>query len=81
MDRLNRRDLLRHATMLGAVAMTSKPEPSAAQAQAGAAAPAADTTRFALTPLVLLDVELRGQRIQLVQDLIAAEADGFTLDL
>ncbi|HEX5110112.1 MAG TPA: alpha/beta hydrolase [Vicinamibacterales bacterium] len=46
MDPLNRRDLLRHATMLGAVAMTSKPEPSAAQAQAGAAAPAADTTRF-----------------------------------
>jgi haloacetate dehalogenase len=46
MDPLNRRDLLRHATMLGAVAMTSKPEASAAQAQSGAAAPSADTTRF-----------------------------------
>jgi len=46
MDPLNRRDLLRHATMLGAVAMTAKPEASAAPAQTGATAPSADTTRF-----------------------------------
>src|SRR5262245_5927169 len=46
MDPLNRRDLLRHATMLGAVAMTSTPEAFAASAQAGAAAPSTDTARF-----------------------------------
>ena len=45
MDSLNRRDLLRHATMLGAVAMMSKPEASAGQTQTSAAPPA-DTTRF-----------------------------------
>jgi hypothetical protein len=42
---------------------------------------AADTTRSALTLRALLDVELRGQWIQLVQDLVASEADGFALDL
>lgn len=42
---------------------------------------AADTTCSKLTPHALLDFELRGQRIQLVQDLVAPKADGFALDL